>query len=151
MILVILILFLVPYFANPYQYKNDMRQLRLIVLLIVLSTGCQKDIKMQTTEDKMANKIWYLEKRAGGYTNLTYTGQPTFSFQLTSNTKSYADTDGITGTYIIEEQSSVRTLQIIATGRQIEAYQIKQIESNSLVMEYTRNNILYTLFFAIRP
>jgi hypothetical protein len=128
-----------------------MRQLVYSSLLLILLIGCQKNIKIETTEEKMVDKTWYLEKRTGGYVSLIYSGQPTFSFLLTSSTKSYTDTDGITGNYVIEEQASIRTLQINSSGRQIEAYLIKQIENNYLVMEYTRNNILYTLFFSIRP
>jgi len=69
---------------------------------------------------------------------------------LTKNSKLYADTDGITGTYLIEEQSNLNTLQVNASGRQIEAYVIKQVENDNVVFEYNRNNIIYTLFFSTR-
>ena len=121
-----------------------------LLFVILIITGCQKQIVPETIEDKLADKAWYLERKSGGQANFIYTGQPTFSFRLTKNVKSYIDTDGITGTYMIEEQSNFTTLQVNTNGRQIEAYAIKQVEKNYVVLEYNRYNIVYTLYFSTR-
>lgn len=119
-------------------------------ILFILITGCQKDIVIETIEDKLTDKVWHLERKSGGQANFIYTGQPTFSFQLTKNGKAYIDTDGIAGTYTIDEQSNLTTLQVTANSRQIEAYTIRQVEKNYVVMEYSRYNIIYTLYFSTR-
>ncbi|MFM2117308.1 MAG: hypothetical protein RL316_498 [Bacteroidota bacterium] len=127
-----------------------MRPIKRYLIIALVFSSCHKEVVVETTEDKLAEKVWYLERKSGGQANFTYTGQPTFSFRLTKNSKLYADTDGITGTYLIEEQSNLNTLQVNTSGRQIEAYVIKQVENDNVVFEYNRNNIIYTLFFSTR-
>ena len=122
-----------------------------MLLFFLTITGCQKEITFKTMEEKLTDKVWYLERKSGGQTNLNYAGQPTFSFKLNKNANTYVDTDGIAGTYAIEEQSNFATLQVTANGLQIEAYAIRQVENNYVVMEYSRYNIIYTLFFSTRP
>lgn len=127
-----------------------MRQAYIFIVIAFLASSCQKEVAVETTEDKLSDKAWYLERKSGGQANFIYTGQPTFSFRLTKSSKLYIDTDGITGTYIIDEQSNLKTLQVSASSRQIEAYVIKQVEKDNVVLEYNRNNIIYTLFFSTR-
>ncbi|NDB53426.1 MAG: hypothetical protein EB025_05030 [Chitinophagaceae bacterium] len=127
-----------------------MRAIKKYLIIILVISSCQKEVVVDTTEDKLAEKEWYLERKSGGQANFIYTGLPTFSFNLTRSSKSYTDTDGISGTYIIEDQPNLKTLQVNASGRQIEAYIIKQVEKDNVVLEYNRNNIIYTLFFSTR-
>ena len=127
-----------------------MRPIKKYLIIALVFSSCQKEAVVETTEDKLAEKVWYLERKSGGQANFIYTGQPTFSFKLTKSSKLYADTDGIIGTYTITEQPNLNTLQVNASSRQIEAYVIKQIEKENVVLEYNRNNIIYTLFFSTR-
>jgi hypothetical protein len=127
-----------------------MRPIKKYLIIALVFSSCQKEAVVETTEDKLAEKVWYLERKSGGQANFIYTGQPTFSFMLTKSSKLYVDTDGITGTYTITEQPNFNTLQVNASGRQIEAYVIKQVEKDNVVLEYNRNNIIYTLFFSTR-
>ncbi len=127
-----------------------MRPIKRYLIIALVFSSCQKEVVVETTEDKLAEKVWYLERKSGGQANFIYTGQPTFSFRLTKISRLYIDTDGITGTYTITEQPNLNTLQVNASGRQIEAYVIKQVENDNVVFEYNRNNIIYTLFFSTR-
>jgi len=114
-------------------------------------------------EDKLVDKTWYLEKistPAGSLVlekistpagSLVYMGQSTFSFQLDKSTKGYGDSDGISGTYLIDEQPLVNSLQISSNGRLIEAFLLRQVESDYVVMEYSKNNTTNTLYFSLRP
>lgn len=123
-----------------------------LYLFIILGLGsCKKDFVFLTTEDKLVDKTWYLEKISTPAGSLVYRGQPTFSFQLTKSSKSYNDSDGISGTYFIEEQPLVNSLQVLSNGRFIEAFLLRQVESDHVVMEYSKNNVSNTLYFSLRP
>lgn len=128
--------------------KKDLFIISLMGLALV---GCQKQIAYQTAEDKLADKRWYLEKKTIGQQAYLYSGVSTFSFRLTKNNKSYSDSDGITGTYLVTEQPSAITLSITAGNRQIEAYQISLLEKEQVILEHTKNNVLNTFYFATRP
>ncbi|MFM8592561.1 MAG: hypothetical protein ACKOA3_06675 [Sphingomonadales bacterium] len=128
--------------------KKDLFIISLMGLALV---GCQKQIAYQTAEDKLADKRWYLEKKNIGQQAYLYSGVSTFSFRLTKNNKSYSDSDGITGTYLVTEQPSAITLSITAGNRQIEAYQISLLEKEQVILEHTKNNVLNTFYFATRP
>lgn len=123
-----------------------------LYLFVLLSLGsCKKDIVFLTTEDKLVEKSWYLEKISTPAGSLVYTGQPTFSFQLSKISKGYNDSDGISGSYLIEEQPLFSSLQIFSSGRFIEAFLLRQVESDYVVMEYSKNNTTNTLYFSLRP
>lgn len=128
-----------------------MRKGRLYLFLLLSLGSCQKDFVFLTTEDKLVDKIWYLEKISTPAGSLVYASQPTFSFKLDKSTKGYDDSDGISGNYYIDEQPLVTTLQITSNGRLIEAFLLRQVESDHVVMEYSKNNISNTLYFSLRP
>ena len=138
-------------FCNRYQYQYEMQQKGLYLILLLSLSACQKDFVFLTAEDKLVDKIWYLEKISTPAGSLTYTGQPTFSFHLTKSSRFYNDSDGIIGTYYIDEQPLVTSLQITSNGRLIEAFLLRQVESDYVVMEYSKNNITNTLYFSLRP
>jgi len=127
-----------------------MRQIKRYITIVLIFSSCQKEVLVQTTEDKITDKVWHLERKSGRETNFIYRGQTTFSFRLAKNSKLYEDTDGIVGTYLIEEQSNLKTLQIYSPNRQVELFEIKQVEKEHIVIEYNRNNVIYTLFFSTR-
>lgn len=122
----------------------------IYLLLCIGIAGCQKETNYATAEDKLANKDWYLEKKTVGQQAFTYSGVSTFSFRLSSNNKSYSDSDGITGGYTITEQPSMISLNISAGSRQIEAYKISLLEKDYAILEYTKNNLLNTFYFSTR-
>jgi hypothetical protein len=120
------------------------------MLLCVGAIGCQKETTYTTAEDKLANKVWHLEKKTVGQQVFTYRGVSTFSFRLTSSNQSYGDSDGIAGSYSITEQPSLIALNINAGNRQIEAYKITLLEKEYAILEHTKNNVLNTFYFATR-
>ncbi len=122
----------------------------IYILASISAAGCQKETSYTTAEDKLANKVWYLEKKTVGQQAYTYGGVSTFSFRLTSNNRSYGDSDGIAGNYTITEQPSLITLNITAGTRQIEAYKITLLEKEYAILEHTKNNTLNTFYFATR-
>ena len=128
-----------------------MQQKGLYLILLLSLSACQKEFVFLTPEDKLVDKIWYLEKISTPAGSLTYTGQPTFSFHLTKSSRFYNDSDGISGTYYIDEQPLVTSLQITSNGRLIEAFLLRQVESDYVVMEYSKNNTTNTLYFSLRP
>ena len=120
------------------------------MLLSIGVAGCQKESTYATAEDKLANKVWHLEKKTIGQQAYTYTGLATFSFILSSNNRSYADSDGIAGSYTITEAPSQISLNINAGPRQIESYKITLLEKDHAILEHTKNNVLNTFYFATR-
>lgn len=112
--------------------------------------GCQKQTAYQTAEDKLTDKVWYLEKKTIGQQTYNYTGTATFSFRLTKSSRRYTDSDGIEGTYTITEQPSSVLLKIVSGTRQIDAYQVTLIEKDYSILEYTKNNLLNTFYFSTR-
>ena len=113
--------------------------------------GCQKETTYKTAEDKLTDKVWYLEKKAVGQQQYIYNNVSTFSFRLTRVTRNYRDSDGIEGTYTISEQPSLIVLNVTSTNRQIDSYQVTLLEKDHSILEYTKNNILNTLYFSTRP
>jgi len=112
--------------------------------------GCQKEINYETAEEKLADKTWYLEKKSVGQQAFTYAAVSTFSFRLSKNLKKYSDSDGIEGTYTLTEQAPITILTISSPTRQIEAYQLTLLEKEYAILEYTKNNVLHTFYFATR-
>jgi hypothetical protein len=128
-----------------------MRKGGLYLFILLSLSSCKKDFVFLTMEDKLVDKTWYLEKISTPAGSLVYMGQSTFSFQLDKSTKGYGDSDGISGTYLIDEQPLVNSLQISSNGRLIEAFLLRQVESDYVVMEYSKNNTTNTLYFSLRP
>ena len=133
-----------------YWGNTRAQDLIICILLCIGAAGCQKEINYTTAEDKLANKVWYLEKKTIGQQIYTYRGASTFSFRLTSSNRSYGDSDGIAGSYTITEQPSLIALNITAGNRQIEAYKITLLEKEYAILEHTKNNVLNTFYFATR-
>ena len=121
------------------------------VLLAMLVGSCQKELTYQTAEDKLADKVWFLEKKTVGQQQYLYNSVSTFSFRLTKTMRSYRDSDGINGTYTITEQPRQIVLKVSASNRVIDSYQVTLLEKNHSILEYTKNNILNTLYFSTRP
>lgn len=127
-----------------------MRQWVISIIIIVFISSCQKQVAYLTVEDKIADKEWFLERYVAQGVNIIYKGLPTFSFQLDRSRKTYIDSDGIEGVYELQEHPIATSLQINASGRFIEAFIIRQIDKRELVIEYTKNNSVITLFFSTR-
>lgn len=127
-----------------------MRQWVISIFIIVFISSCQKQVAYLTVEDKIADKEWFLDRYVAPGVNIIYKGLPTFSFQLDRSQKAYIDSDGIEGVYELQEHPIAASLQINASGRFIEAFIIRQIDTRELVIEYSKNNSVITLFFSTR-
>lgn len=127
-----------------------MRQWVISIIIIVFISSCQKQVAYLTVEDKIADKEWFLERYVAPGVNIIYKGLSTFSFQLDRSRKAYIDSDGIEGVYELQEHPIASSLQINANGRFIEAFIIRQIDKSELVIEYSKNNSVITLFFSTR-
>lgn len=127
------------------------RSIPALTMIMLLMYGCQKDTPPQSIESTLADKIWSLEKHSTPTVTYNYGGLPTFSFRLTSNSKNYSDSDGITGSYTIIGQTTDIQLRINSNGRVIDAYQVALLEKDRLILQYTKNNILNTFYFLVRP
>lgn len=114
-------------------------------------TACQKEVRYETASDKLANKVWYLEKRVSNSASYMYVGSPTFSFKLESSTFSYLDSDGIVGEYSIVEKPQEIWMHIISPTRIIDSYKIGLLESDHFIAEFHKNNELQVLYFSTRP
>jgi hypothetical protein len=123
----------------------------LFIVSIVTLWSCQKQTPLPSTEDKLADKVWFLEKKIVGQQAYAYERVSTFSFRLTKDNKKYIDSDGIDGSYTITLQPSSIILRISSSTRQIDFYEITLLEKEHLIMEYTKNNVLNTLYFSTRP
>lgn len=123
----------------------------IYILAATLLGGCQKETTYKTAEDKLTDKVWYLEKKTVGQQQYVYNSVSTFSFRLTRVTRNYRDSDGIEGTYTISEQPSLMVLNVTSTNRQIDSYQVSLLEKDHSILAYTKNNILNTLYFSTRP
>jgi hypothetical protein len=122
-----------------------------LYLFILLSLGsCQKDFVFLTTEDKLADKTWYLEKISTPAGSLVYASQPTFSFHMNKSTKGYGDSDGMICNYEIDEYPAGSSLQLYSGGQSIRTFKIQQIEKNEFVIELVYNNQLVTYYFSTR-
>lgn len=128
-------------FKSPY----------LIGLLLLIITGCQKELHYETASDQLVNKVWHLEKMVTPSFIYSYSGVPTFSFKLEKLTYSYRDSDGIVGDFTIAELAQGTWIQVHSTTRLIESYKITQLEKNHFVAEIVKNNVLQILYFSIRP
>ncbi|MFM8256299.1 MAG: hypothetical protein ACKN9Q_06990 [Bacteroidota bacterium] len=127
-----------------------MRQWVISIIIIVFISSCQKQVAYLTVEDKIADKEWFLERYVAPGVNIIYKGLSTFSFQLDRSRKAYIDSDGIEGVYELQEHPIASSLQINANGRFIEVFIIRQIDKRELVIEYSKNNSVITLFFSTR-
>jgi hypothetical protein len=121
-----------------------------IYILLSLFASCQKELKYESANDILTDRVWYLEKLATASTVYYYRGSSTFSFKLSSSTKAYRDADGIYGGYELVESAQGIWMHISAPGRVIESYRVSQLERNHFVAEVFKNNDLHILYFSTR-
>jgi methyl coenzyme M reductase alpha subunit len=128
-----------------------MKQLQialLVSLLGLLLPGCIKEQRM-TAEAMMRGKNWFLEKKTSAGVNFISNGAATYSFTLNPN-GTYTDSDGISGSYSITQQSNTISLTITSTARVITAYTVKHVGTRHLVLEYGTTTTLTRLYFSSR-
>lgn len=122
-----------------------------ISFFIILFASCQKELKYDTANDLLSDRVWFLEKLTTTSAAYYYRGSSTFSFQLTNSSKSYRDSDGIIGKYEIVESPQGIWMHISSPGLVIESYKISQLERNHFVAEVFFNNDWRVFFFSSRP
>ena len=121
------------------------------LLAVCFLIACRKQTAIQTAEDKIAGKTWFLEKLVSQTYINDYRQLPTFTFKVEKNGKQYYDSDGINGSYSIKENGSSVCLNVLVVGRQIDTLFIAQLGRDHLVMECYKNAELQVLYFSTRP
>jgi hypothetical protein len=120
-------------------------------LFAMLFGGCQKDDARLTVSEMLVNKRWYLEKRViqadNNTTTYNYLGLPSYYFFLQDK---FSDSDGYSGTYLIEELSNETFLQLQPEQRTAERYRILHVGVNYLVVDFAINSATNTLYFSTR-
>jgi hypothetical protein len=137
-----------------YTLISNMSRVTLwifISLIFSSFSSCRKESTYETANLLLADRVWYLEKMVTSSAVYSYRESSTFSFQLTSSSKSYRDADGINGAYEIVESAQGVWMHISSPGRVIESYKVSQLEKNHFVAEVLKNADLHILYFSVRP
>jgi hypothetical protein len=128
-------------------------QIFLILIQSALLFGCQKDATVISTRELLVEKDWYMEKKVIQFDNNTishnYLGLPTYSFRLTLNDL-YSDSDGLKGTFRLDDLTNEVFLEIIPERRTAERYRIMHVGHDYLVVTFLFNGATQTLYFSTR-
>jgi hypothetical protein len=108
-----------------------------------LIVGCKKETttsKTDLTSVMLSDKIWYLNYKQQGSVTNTYLGNNTYYIKFLSN-KTTEDSDGLVGTYTINELGSQMQINVNAktTNSNTITYShtIESIGEKKLVLSYT--------------
>lgn len=143
--------------------KKHILQLGSIALIAFMFTGCTKTdmgaSQLTLTYQMLADKTWYLDYSQTITTSTTktrtYVGQSTYFINLLKD-KTTLDSDGIKGTYTIENTNGDLLLKVVgktASGTSVSySYTIESVGSNNLVTKYTvaADNSTVKLFYSAK-
>ena len=132
------------------------------VFILCFSTliSCSKDntlSSINSSQQFLVNKTWYLDYTqtisSTGSITKTFIGQPTYYINFLTD-KGTEDSDGIKGTYSIEQSNSQLQLHVIAhtiNGNPIEyIYKIESIGAKNLVLNHSLNNTTIKQFYSAK-
>jgi hypothetical protein len=131
--------------------------LKTSVLLIAFAS-CSKDaaIAMLDTSYKLlSDKTWYLQYTVtnNGISDSThsYVGQPTYYINYRKNL-STLDSDGLEGTYSIQENANKLLINVIAKTANLNAtnyqYEVVSLGAKDMILSYKKGTVSTKLFFS---
>lgn len=130
------------------ELKINIIKIGSIAMMAVLFSGCTKtDIgasQLALTYQMLADKTWYLDYSqtisSAATKTRTYVGQSTYFINLLKD-KTTVDSDGITGTYTVENTAGTLQLKVVgktANGTNVSySYTIETVGTNNLVTKYS--------------
>lgn len=122
-----------------------------IIGIILLIAACKKDETTFSSPTVLAGKVWYMEQKNTVTKIFKYYGVSTFSFQLSSESTKYTDSDGLSGQYQFINKSDSLFLSIQLTPSNTNStFTIKHIGPDQLVMSQGTGDKLETFFFSTR-
>jgi len=118
------------------------------MVMMVMISGCSKtdsaSSQVTLAYQMLADKTWYLDYSqtitASSTQTRTYVGQTTYFINLLKD-KTTVDSDGIAGTYSVDNSNGSLVLKVIgktASGSNVTySYTIESVGSSNLVTKYT--------------
>lgn len=131
-----------------------MNQYKLTLLCsLLLLFSCKKetvDHKIDLAFEMITEKTWFLEYNITGNSKKSYVGQSSY-FIVFRNNKETTDSDGLIGSYTIEQVNQQLQIQVKAKTSNLNTieyiYKIESIGTQKLILSYNRDGINTQLFF----
>lgn len=131
--------------------------LKTSVLLIAFAS-CSKDAAkatLDTTYKLLSDKTWYLQYSVtnNGISDSThsYVGQPTYYINYRKNL-STLDSDGLEGTYSMQENANKLLINVIAKTANLNAtnyqYEVVSLGAKDMILSYKKGTVSTKLFFS---
>ena len=131
--------------------------LKTSVLMIALAS-CSKDATkatLDTSYKMLSDKTWYLQYTVtnNGILDSThsYIGQPTYFINYRKNL-STLDSDGLEGTYSLQESANQLLINVVAKTANLNAtnyqYEVVSLGAKDMILRYKKDNIGTKLFFS---
>lgn len=117
-----------------------MKNLFISTLLLVLLNSCHKEISAsEYAKSLLIGKTWFLDYTIQNNQTKSFIGKSTYFIQFTNNDQT-TDSDGIVGSFQIEENNKQLSLLINAKTQNGSSanytYLIEQIGSDNLMVSY---------------
>ena len=131
--------------------------LKTSVLLIAFAS-CSKDAAkamLDTSYKLLSDKTWYLQYTVtnNGISDSThsYVGQPTYYINYRKNL-STLDSDGLEGTYSMQENANKLLINVIAKTANLNAsnyqYEVVSLGAKDMILSYKKGTVSTKLFFS---
>lgn len=127
-------------------------------LLLITFASCSKDAAkatLDTSYKMLSDKTWYLQYTVtnNGISDSTHSfvGQPTYFINYRKNL-STLDSDGIEGTYSIQQSANQLLITVVAKTANLNAtnyqYEVVSLGAKDMILGYKKGTVSTKLFFS---
>ena len=127
-------------------------------LLLITFASCSKDAAkatLDTSYKMLSDKTWYLQYTVtnNGISDSTHSfvGQPTYFINYRKNL-STLDSDGLEGTYSIQQSANQLLITVVAKTANLNAtnyqYEVVSLGAKDMILGYKKGTVSTKLFFS---
>lgn len=133
--------------------KNTYQNILFFLCTLILLFSCKKESinhEISLANELIAEKTWFLDYNVTGNSKKIYEGQSSY-FIVFRNNKETKDSDGLLGTYSIEQVNKKLQIRVQAKTNNLSnieyLYNIESIGAQKMILSYIKDGTTTQLFF----